>query len=99
MRANLTAVAFGLAFWMNPALVAAQAPRPGTAPQVQPGVDAGHAARGAEGVRRTEVLFEGAAKRSNVDVKDATEWVLDTKNQRYVRIQRPPAATAPTPQR
>lgn len=40
-------------------------------------------------------LIEGAAKRMNVDAKDPNEWALDTKNQRYLRQQRP----APAPQR
>lgn len=46
-----------------------------------------------------KVLLEGAAKRANVDARDTTEWVLDTKGQRYVRVQRPPAVGVPTPQR
>lgn len=46
-----------------------------------------------------KTLLEGAARRSNVDLRDTTEWVLDTKSQRYVRVQRPPAPPTTTPQR
>jgi TolA-binding protein len=47
-----------------------------------------------------KVLLEGAARRANVDVRDPTEWVLDTRGQRYVRVQRPAAAPGgPAPQR
>ncbi|MGH9650820.1 MAG: hypothetical protein ACRD3I_10165 [Terriglobales bacterium] len=47
-------------------------------------------------VEERKALIEGAAKRANVDARDMAEWVLDTKGQRYVRVQRPaPGAQAP----
>ena len=49
-------------------------------------------------VEERKTLIDGAAKRSNVDVKDANEWVLDTKGQRYIRQPRP-LPGAQTPQR
>ena len=46
-----------------------------------------------------KALLEGAAKRVNVDVRETTEWALDTKGQRYVRVPRPAAPAVPAPQR
>jgi hypothetical protein len=44
-----------------------------------------------------KVLIEEAGRKANVEVKEPLEWALDNKGQRYQRVVRPPASTAPRP--
>lgn len=42
-------------------------------------------------------LIEEAGRKANVEVREPLEWALDNKGQRYQRVVRPPASTAPRP--